>query len=139
MMSPPCSIWKLSMVMGNSPTGDLMSKAPLPKYVARTTGRSWQSKRMKDEKRKRDARERAELYAPRPVSSVLMYGVVGVATAGLALVSFARFYDLEALAHPVWVAVALLSVFVASMGLWYVRNRRHRTAYRHEYDKDGRE
>jgi cytochrome bd-type quinol oxidase subunit 2 len=90
---------------------------------------------MKDRKRREEAQERAEDYAPRPVSSMLMYGVVGVCLAGLAWAAFSRFYDLEFFAHPVWMAFVFLLVFVGSIALRLLRSRRHASAHRHEYDK----
>ena len=90
---------------------------------------------MKDRKRREEARERAENYAPRPVTSVLMYGVVGVCLAGVAWLAFSRFYDLELFAHPGWMALIFLLVFVGSIALRLLRSRRHASAHRHEYDK----
>lgn len=90
---------------------------------------------MKDRKCKDEARERAERYAPRPVTSVLMYGVVGVCLAGLSWVAFSRFYDLELFAHPGWMAFTFLLVFAGSIVLRLRRSRRHSRAHRREYDK----
>jgi hypothetical protein len=90
---------------------------------------------MKDQKRNDASRTRAEVYAPRPRSSWLMYGVVGVVLGGLALVALGRFYSVSPLAHPVWIAVVLLAVFVGSIALRIVRSRRHAIAHRREYDK----
>jgi hypothetical protein len=93
---------------------------------------------MKDRKRRKEARDRAEEYAPRPVASILMYGVVGVCLAGLAWAAFSRFYDLESLAHPAWMAGVFVLVFVGSIGLRLLRSRRHASAHRSEYDKGKR-
>jgi hypothetical protein len=90
---------------------------------------------MKDRKRNVASRIRAEEYAPRPQSSWLMYGVVGVVLGGLALIAFARFYEISALAYPVWIGVALLAVFAGSLALRLLRSRRHSVAHRQEYDK----
>lgn len=90
---------------------------------------------MKDRKRKKEAQERAENYAPRPVSSVLMYGIVGASLAGLIWIAFSRFYDIDPLAYPLWMAIVLALVFVGSMALRLLRSRRHSKAHRREYDK----
>lgn len=94
---------------------------------------------MKDRKRRDEAQERAESYAPRPVTSVLMYGVVGVCLAGLAWAAFSRFYDLEFFSHPAWMALLFLLVFAGSIALRLLRSRRHASAHRREYDKGMRQ
>jgi len=90
---------------------------------------------MKDRKRRVASRIRAEEYAPRPQSSWLMYGVIGVVLGCLALVAFARFYDVSPLGYPIWIAAVLLAVFAASIVLRLLRSRRHSAAHRREYDK----
>lgn len=90
---------------------------------------------MKDPARKDASRRRAETYAPRPQSSLLMYGLVGVLLAGLVLIAFSRFYDVAPLAHPVWIGAVLLVVFAGSIVLRVIRSRRHAAAHRREYDK----
>ena len=90
---------------------------------------------MKDQKRRVASRIRAEEYAPRPQSSVLMYGAVGVVLGCLALVAFARFYDVSPLGYPIWIAAVLLAVFAGSIALRMFRSRRHSVAHRREYDK----
>jgi hypothetical protein len=89
---------------------------------------------MKDEKRRGIARRRAEEYAPRPVSSYLMYGIVGASLAGLGLYAFAVFYDIDLIVYPGWIAGALLLAFLGSIVLRIIRSRRHSDAHRHEYD-----
>lgn len=90
---------------------------------------------MKDKQRRNRARKRAETYAPRPVSSLLMYGIVGVGLAGLAWAAFSRFYDLDPFAHPIWITSSLIAAFAGAVVLWLVRSRRHTAAHRREYDK----
>jgi hypothetical protein len=90
---------------------------------------------MKDRQRKDASRMRAEAYAPRPQSSLLTYGIVGVLLAGLALIAFARFYDVILLAYSAWIAAGLPLAFAASIVLRMVRSRRHATAYREEYER----
>jgi hypothetical protein len=85
---------------------------------------------MKDRKRNVASRIRAEEYAPRPQGSWLMYGVIGVVLGSLALIAFARFYDVAPLAYPVWIGVALLAVFAGSIALRIFRSRRHAVAHR---------
>jgi hypothetical protein len=90
---------------------------------------------MRDDKRRAEARKRAEGYAPKPLSSVFMYGVVGTCLAGLAWAAFTNFYELDPFAYPLWLGVALLLAFGASMVLRDVRGRRHVVAHRREYAK----
>lgn len=90
---------------------------------------------MKEKQRRSEARDRAEAYAPRPVSSVLMYGIVGVCLAALAWVGFSRFYDIDPAAHPLWMAIVFLLVFVGAIALRLLRSRRNTSAQRREYDK----
>jgi NhaP-type Na+/H+ or K+/H+ antiporter len=90
---------------------------------------------MKDKQRRSEARERAESYAPRPVSSVLMYGIVGVCLAGIVWVGFSRFYDIDPLAYPLRMAIVFFLVFVGAIALRVLRSRRHASAHRREYDK----
>jgi hypothetical protein len=90
---------------------------------------------MKDKKRRVEARKRAEGYAPKPLSSVFMYGVVGACLAGLAWAAFTNFYDLDPFAYPLWLGVALLLAFGGSMILRDARGRRHVVAHRREYAK----
>lgn len=77
----------------------------------------------------------AEVYAPRPQSSAVIYGVVATSLASVALVLFCRFYDLDAVAYPLWIGGAGVLIFLASMILQLHLVRRHRTAHRVEYDK----
>jgi hypothetical protein len=88
---------------------------------------------MKDGKRRVEARKRAEGYAPRPLSSVFMYGIVGACLAGLAWAAFTGFYGLDPFAHPLWLAAALLLAFAGALMLRIVRDRRHHAAHRREY------
>jgi hypothetical protein len=90
---------------------------------------------MKDRKRRIEARKRAEDYAPQPLTSLFMYGVVGACLAGLAWAAFANFYDLNPFAEPFWLAAALILAFGGAMALRVARGRRHNAAHRHEYDK----
>jgi hypothetical protein len=57
---------------------------------------------MRDDKRRAEARKRAEGYAPKPLSSVFMYGFVGACLAGLAWVAFTNVYDLDPFAYVAW-------------------------------------
>ena len=90
---------------------------------------------MNDSNRREEARKRAEDYAPRPVSSALMYGFVGVCLAGLGWAAFSRFYDLDPFGRPLWMGFVFLLVFAGSIALRFVRKRRHSRAYHQEYDK----
>lgn len=92
---------------------------------------------MKDRMRRNEAQRRAEEYAPRPFSSFLMYGIVGVGLAFLTLVALARFYGLDLFAYPLWVAAALVLALIVSIALRLVRSRRHEAARRREYDRLG--
>lgn len=90
---------------------------------------------MRDEKRRDEAQIVAEAYAPRPVSSPFMYGIVGVCLAMLALAVFAGFYDFDPLAYPIPTLAGLLATFCCSLVLRWVRNRQHAAAHRREYDR----
>jgi len=90
---------------------------------------------MKNKKRRDVSRKRAEQYAPRPQSSVLMYGAVGVSLVVLALIALGRFYDVEPFEYPLWIGVMLLLAFAGSVVLRMVRSRRHAAAHSREYAK----
>lgn len=90
---------------------------------------------MKNKLQNERARMLAGVYAPRPESSALMYGLIATSVAGLALFAFSRFYGLDALAHPLWIAVAAVLIFIVSMTLQFHLVRRHNAAHRAEYDK----
>jgi uncharacterized membrane protein len=90
---------------------------------------------LKNLRRRDEARERAEEYAPRPVDSSLAYGVVGVCLAGIGIFIFSDFYNLDPFAYPLLVASALLLVFGGSLVLRIIRDRRHKSAHRNEYEK----
>ncbi len=90
---------------------------------------------MRDEKRRNKARIVAEAYAPRPVSSPFMYGIVGVSLAVLALAVLAGFYDFDPFAYPIPALAGLLAAFGGSLVLRWLRSRQHDVAHRREYNK----
>jgi protein-S-isoprenylcysteine O-methyltransferase Ste14 len=90
---------------------------------------------MRDETRRDAAREAAEGYAPKPMDGSLMYGFVGVVLALLALFAFSRFYDSDLSIHPLVAIAVIATAFAAAVILRIVRQKRHDTAHRAEYDK----
>lgn len=92
---------------------------------------------MKNQRQKERARTLAEIYAPRPQSSAMMYGIVATSLASVALVIFSRFYGLDAFAHLRWIIVAAVMIFFTSMVMQLHMARRHATAHQSEYDKMG--
>jgi hypothetical protein len=90
---------------------------------------------MQDEKRRDEAQVAAEVYAPRPVSSPLMYGIVGASLAALVVAAFAGFYDLDPLAYPFSVLSGVVVAFIGALVLRRVRLRQHDFAHRREYNK----
>lgn len=88
---------------------------------------------MSDRFRQSNARSAAEQIAPRPSGSVMTYGFVGIALAGLGMAAFGQFYSVDILAYPL-LAVGLMSfAFVSGIGLRKARQIRHHNAYKAEY------
>ncbi|KQX40466.1 hypothetical protein ASD04_07555 [Devosia sp. Root436] len=90
---------------------------------------------MADTHRKAKARVAAQEYAPRPEGSSLTYGLIGVATFGLALIGFGMFYNANVFAYPVLIAALLVTVFLGSVVLRKHRKRLHTDAYKEEYSR----
>ena len=88
---------------------------------------------MSDRIRQSNARSAAEQIAPRPTGSVMTYGLVGIALAGLAMAAFGQFYTVDILAYPL-LAIGLMSfACVSGIGLRKARQIRHHNAYKVEY------
>ena len=88
---------------------------------------------MKEMKRRDEAEKAAELYAPKPQSTILIYGLVSICICGLALIAFGRFYSVDVLQYPLAVARVFIAIFVAGMVLHRSRSGRHTRAHRAEY------
>jgi len=93
---------------------------------------------MKDQRRRRAARKVAQVYAPRPESSLAMYAAIGIVLGGLSVLLFGQFYGIDPLAHPVEGLTFIVLVLAGATGLWLLRKRRHTRAHRAEYNKDVR-
>jgi uncharacterized membrane protein YeaQ/YmgE (transglycosylase-associated protein family) len=91
---------------------------------------------MRDPVRKEAARKLAEGYAPRPQDGFVMYAVVGVLLAGLALFTFGQFYNFDFSFHPLLAVTVLAAGCIGALVLLTVRRRRHNAAHRREYDKE---
>jgi cytochrome c-type biogenesis protein CcmH/NrfG len=91
---------------------------------------------VKDRVRQKEARDRAEVYAPKPKDSRLMYGVVAVSVLLLALISVGGFYAIDVWNHPLLVGALGAGAVLAALVLRRLRAQRHDTAHRFEYDSD---
>lgn len=87
------------------------------------------------DKRSNDSRSAAELYAPMPVGSSILYGLIAVVILGMVLWSVGLFYGLNFLAHPALLIGTGAAAFVCGVLLRKLRKSRHNDAYRHEYQK----
>lgn len=65
-----------------------------------------------------------------------MYGFVGVVLSFLALFAFGRFFALDFTTYPLSSLIVALAVGAAALGLRLLRNHRHNSAHRAEYDKE---
>lgn len=88
---------------------------------------------MSDRIRQSNARSAADQIAPRPGGSVMTYGLVGIALAGLAMAAFGKFYTIDLLAYPVLVTGLMSFAFASGVGLRKARQIRHHNAYKAEY------
>lgn len=89
---------------------------------------------MKNLQLKEAARRRAERYAPAPVDTRLMYGVVAASMMLVATIAAAAFYGLELEAHLSAVAALASAAFIGGLLVRIVQVSRHRRAHRFEYD-----
>lgn len=90
---------------------------------------------MPEEKRKAEARDAANEYAPQPEGSSITYGLIAVVLLALALWVVGRFYGLNFLLHPISVGAAVVIVFIGGIALRKTRKRRHNAAFRSEYER----
>lgn len=87
------------------------------------------------DKRLKQARAAANRYAPRPKSSLLMYGVVAIVLLALAFWMIDSFYKLDLLRFPVLLTIALIVSFVGGMLIRQMRMRRHLVAFDDEFQR----
>lgn len=87
------------------------------------------------DKRSRDSRSAAELYAPAPEGSSILYGLISIVIVGMAFWIVGLFYGLNFLSQPVLVIGAGVAAFIGGVLLRKLRKRRHNDAYDHEYEK----
>ncbi|GLQ55476.1 hypothetical protein [Devosia nitrariae] len=90
---------------------------------------------MSDRIRQNNARSAAEQIAPRPNGSVMTYGLVGIALAGLGMAAFGQFYAVDILAYPLLVVGLMSFAFASGIGLRKARQIRHHNAYKAEYSE----
>jgi hypothetical protein len=89
---------------------------------------------MKDLRRKETARRIAEAYAPAPVDTRLMYGVVAAALMLVATIAAGAFYAVDLAQHVVTVALLTLGAFAAGLANRHLQASRHHRAHRSAYD-----
>lgn len=90
---------------------------------------------MPETHRKSKARAAADLYAPKPEGSSLTYGLIAVVLVGLAMISFAMFYDANILAYPVVIMVGLAAALIGGVILRKRRKRNHAAAFAAEFER----
>lgn len=90
---------------------------------------------MSDERSQR-AQSAANVYAPKPRSSRIMYGVVTVLTLALALWVVVAFYGLDLSRQPLALLLLAIPVFVGGLVLRAWRSRKHRQAFDIEIKRD---
>lgn len=78
---------------------------------------------MLERQRETNARAAANNYAPRPVGSSLLYGLIAVTLVGLAMMIVSIFYGADIAAFPTFTGVTLAGAFIA--GVILRRRRRH--------------
>ncbi len=118
--------WLDGQVVVRDQSGELKANPPKPSIKTRP---------ISDEVRKENATEMAEGYAPKPIDSSVMYGLVGIGIAGLALFAFNRFYGFDFSLHPFLALLIIAAVCVGALVLRALRTRRHGRAWKTEYDK----
>lgn len=94
---------------------------------------------MKDQRRKDEARVRAQAYAPVPTDSRLLYGVVSASLLLVLVLIVGGFYAVDPLRYPLALTGLMALAFGLGLIVRRVRLRRHRHAHRMEYDKAGEE
>lgn len=77
----------------------------------------------------------ANSYAPKPVGSSLLYGLIAVTLVGLAMIILSIFYGANIAAFPAIIGIILAGAFTAGVMLRRRRRRLHGLAYAHEYNR----
>lgn len=90
---------------------------------------------MADKQRETQARAAANNYAPKPVGSSLLYGLIAVTLVGLAMIIFSIFYGANIAAFPVVIGIILAAAFIAGVILRRRRRHIHGLAYTREYGR----
>ena len=91
---------------------------------------------MLQRQRETKARDAANNYAPKPVGSSLLYGMIAVTLAGLVMMIFSSFYRANITSYPVIIGIILASAFISGVILRRRRRHLHGLAYAHEYARD---
>lgn len=90
---------------------------------------------MLEGQREASARAAANSYAPKPVGSSLLYGLIAVTLVGLAMIIFSIFYGTNIAAFPIIIGIILAGAFVAGVILRRRRRHLHGLAYTQEYHR----
>lgn len=85
--------------------------------------------------RQANARAAANSYAPEPVGSSLLYGLIAVTLVSLAMMIFSIFYGANIAAFPIVIGIILACAFVAGAILRRRRRHLHGLAYTQEYHR----
>lgn len=92
--------------------------------------------RMPKTERGKRARKAANVYAPVPVDSPLMYGLVAIVLSSLAMWVVVKFYGFDLTTHPVLIALGFVIIFIGAVLLRRRRMRHHNLAFDEEYKRD---
>lgn len=90
---------------------------------------------MAAKQRETNARAVANSYAPKPVGSSLLYGMIAASLAGLAMMTFSIFYDADITTFPSVIGIIFGGAFIAGVILRRRRRHLHGLAYAHEYNR----
>lgn len=85
------------------------------------------------------ATERAERYAPIPVNTALVSGIVGIGVVSIAIAAFTGFYSVDATSHwTIFIPLLALGFFIPFASS-FVRLRRHKRAVASEMAQHSKE
>ena len=87
--------------------------------------------------RRENARDAANVYAPVPESSSIMYGFVATVLLAVFLWFVGKFYGLDLLRHPISIGVGLILIFIGGVLLRRRRKHQHNRAFDTEYERGG--
>ena len=82
------------------------------------------------------ARQRAEVYAPRPTGNLLTYAFASGSSLLVACLAVSGFYQIELPVYPLVLAAAVVVAAIAGAIFHLVRSRRHQDAHDREYVRE---